>query len=161
MSWFTNITSVTELRNQYKKLLIRYHPDNNPNVDTTNIMQEINAEYDKLISCLKETDDSYPKDSSFSEDELKTVLKEVVKLKADITIEIVGSWIWIYGDTYSIKNQLKNLKFRWASRKKMWCWGTLTHQNNFSMDMEAIRTKYGSTVYRNRSTEDITTIGVG
>lgn len=50
MKWFreTEIQNVNDLRSAYKKLLIKYHPDNNEE-ETSLQMQEINAEYDSLF----------------------------------------------------------------------------------------------------------------
>ena len=54
MKWFNqeDLKDVNTLRAAYKRLLIKYHPDNNKN-DTTGMMQEINAEYDKLFEQIK------------------------------------------------------------------------------------------------------------
>lgn len=150
MKWFTDVNNVNDLRNLYKKLLIRYHPDNNPDTDTTTIMQEINSEYDALLKHFQRSDDYK---ETVSEEELKSVLNEVVKLKANITIELVGTWIWIQGDTYPVKRQLKELSFKWSAKKKMWYWGTLTHSCHTTMDMSYIRLKYGSTVYKMQNEE--------
>lgn len=56
MKWFRpeDLKDVNMLRTAYKKLLIKYHPDNNAK-DTTGIMQEINVEYDLLFQKLKDT----------------------------------------------------------------------------------------------------------
>ena len=42
MKWFAGCDNINVLRSEYKKLLIKYHPDNNKE-DTTKAMQEINA----------------------------------------------------------------------------------------------------------------------
>ena len=52
IKWLNSINSIDELRQKYKELLIKYHPDNNKD-DTTLQMQEINSEYDYLIKKLK------------------------------------------------------------------------------------------------------------
>lgn len=153
MKWFDNITDIEELRKKYKELLMRYHPDNNPDTDTTETMQDINSEYDRLIKTFKgiHTENNA---SDFSEDELKNVLNELVKIKANITIELVGRWIWVYGpDTKTIKNRLKELGFRWSPKKEKWHWGTSTHKNTKPVDMDFIRVKYGSTVYHPKDAE--------
>lgn len=54
--FFEGVKDVQELRKKYKELLKQYHPDNGGSVE---IMQEINAEYDKLFKVL-------PKDSTES-----------------------------------------------------------------------------------------------
>lgn len=149
MGYFQNIKDLNELRNAYKKLLIKFHPDNNPQMDTTNIMQEINAEYDALLQRFKSSSEyTSSAEADFNEDELKHILNELVKLNADIVIEIIGTWIWVKGNTYPVKSQLKALNFKWSSQKHMWYWGTLTHRVHNAMPMEYIRMKYGSTIYQ-------------
>lgn len=153
MEWFA-ADNIEELRDQYKKLLIMYHPDNNPDMDTTKFMQEINAEYDKILKQFA----SNQSDSEFSaekEFELKKVLKEVIRIKADILIELIGSWIWISGNTYSVKDKLKGLGFKWASKKHMWYWGVSGHRCSVPLPIEEIRAKYGSTAYRAQGEEPV------
>lgn len=48
--WFNNPKTLEELKKQYKKLAMAHHPDCG---GTTEEMQEINAEYDKLFAVLK------------------------------------------------------------------------------------------------------------
>lgn len=50
MKYFTGVKTIEELRQRYRKLLKKYHPDNeNGSVEIT---QEINAEYDCLFADL-------------------------------------------------------------------------------------------------------------
>lgn len=37
-----------------------------------------------------------------------------------IEIELVGSWIWVSGNTYPVKEQLKEAGIFWAGKKKKW-----------------------------------------
>lgn len=85
MKWFSDINTLAELRNKYKQLLLKYHPDNNPDVDTTSIMQQINSEYDELLKHFTSSQTNSQNDYS-TETELKNILNEVVKIKADILI---------------------------------------------------------------------------
>ncbi len=154
MKWFDNIATIDSLRQRYKELLIKYHPDNNPDTDTTKIMQSINSEYDRLLKTLKGVNSSHKTSADFSENELKNILNELVSLRANITIELIGHWIWVYGpDTKAIKKRLKELGFRWAPKKEKWHWGTSAHKSTKPMDMESIRSKYGSTVYNSSKEE--------
>lgn len=154
MKWFTAST-LNELRRQYKMFLVKYHPDNNPGMDTTKDMQEINAEYDVLLNQFAENQSSDV--SAEKESELKKVLNEVIKIKADILIELVGTWIWISGNTHPVRGMLSEIGFKWAHKKRMWYWGESGHKCTAPLAMEDIRAKYGSTVYRSQYKESIGT----
>lgn len=51
MKWFdkSKLHTVAELRTEYRRLLVKHHPDNGGKVSD---MQEINSEYDTLYSIL-------------------------------------------------------------------------------------------------------------
>ena len=157
MKYFNNINTLEELRKQYKELLKKFHPDN-PN-GSTEATQEINAEYDKLFQILKDKHDSktaggQDKKSSyedmkwdFAEDErLREVLSKIITFTG-INIEIIGNWIWIDGDTYSYKDEVKAMGFKWAREKKKWYYHTETFRkrSHKKLSIDDIRNYYGST----------------
>ena len=49
--WFAGITDVTDLRNKYRELIKKYHPDNNGDVA---VMQEINVSYNAKLKQIRE-----------------------------------------------------------------------------------------------------------
>ena len=62
-----------------------------------------------------------------------------------ITIELCGSWIWAF-DSYNYRKELKEMGFKYASKKKLWYWHNQEEKikNKKSKSMEEIREKYGS-----------------
>ena len=159
--YFENIRTLEELRKQYKELLKKHHPDNGGNLET---MQEINAEYDRLFKVLKdqhENNCSSDKTSAwndysnmkydFAEDEkLREMLNNIIHFSG-IDIELVGAWIWLSGNTYACKKELKELGFKWASQKKMWYWHSeaFRKKSHKTLSMDDIRNFYGSTSVKN------------
>lgn len=158
MKYFKNVETLEELRKQYKELLKKYHPDN-PN-GSTEATQEVNAEYDSLFKVLKDrherkseqtadTDKKSYEDMKydFSEDEkLREVLQSVIYL-SDITIELCGCWLWISGNTYQHREELKEHGFKYASKKKQWYWHgeSFRKKGTKTLSMDDIRSYYGST----------------
>lgn len=125
--YFNNINTLDELRKQYRDLLKLYHPDNaNGSTEAT---QQINAEYDQLFKILKNRHEAHSDNDNqnsnnnnmkydFTEDHiLREMLQKIIHMH-DVTIELVGAWLWISGNTYQYKNELKSLGFKWASQKK-------------------------------------------
>lgn len=158
MTYFKNVNTLEELRKQYKELLKRYHPDNPSG--STEATQQINQEYEKLFKLLKDKHDSKQTSNTkektsfynnmkydFSEDiKLREVLNKVINF-TDVTIELCGSWIWISGNTYQYKKELKEIGFKWASNKKAWYWHSeaFRKRSNKKLSMNDIRKYYGST----------------
>lgn len=167
MTYFKNVTTLEELRKQYKELLKKYHPDNiNGSTETT---QEINTEYDNLFKVLKDRHEKETTDNTtgkadfnnkkydFSEDKaLREVLQKIINYE-DINIEIVGCWIWVDGNTYNYKDSLKALGFRWAKEKKKWYFHTeaFRKRSHKKLSMEDIRDLYGSTEIQTEETKKL------
>ena len=100
MKWFKEVTSVEELRSQYKTLALKNHPDVGGSVKA---MQEINSEYDTLFARLKaekkEDKETYNNDENEEDKAFRVVLNQIISY--NMTIEIIGSWIW-----YKVYNKI-------------------------------------------------------
>ena len=161
MKYFKDVHTLEELRKQYKELLKKYHPDNPQG--STEATQEINAEYDRLFKLLKDkhkrksdntADSTNTNQSEYSKNmydwendkALREVLQKIINFD-EIEIEIVGAWIWLSGNTYNYKKELKELGFKWASQKKQWYFHTdiFRKKSHKSLSMDDIRSYYGST----------------
>lgn len=158
-TYFSNVQTLDELRKQYRDLLKKYHPDNGGSEEET---KAINIEYERLFKILKDkhtrqqdtTDGNTNNKSSFDnmrynfeEDELlREMLQKVIHF-SDITIEIIGNWIWISGNTYQYRKELKGLGFKFAGQKKSWYWHTdaFKKRSRKKLSMDDIRKYYGST----------------
>lgn len=145
MKYFENIKNLDELRTAYRKLLKKFHPDNQGGSEEAT--KAINAEYDILFKTLKNgaaTDQQETKYNYEADEALREVLKNIINL--DFDIEVIGSWIWCSGNTYAYKDQLKENGFRWANSKKMWYFHTEEYhkKSKKSLNIEDIRNYYGS-----------------
>lgn len=165
MTYFKDVNTLEELRKQYKELLKKYHPDNPQG--STEATQEINSEYDNLFKLLKnrhehKADNANDNNNSydnmkydFTEDiKLSEVLQHIIILEG-INIEIIGSWIWVDGNTYEHKDTFKTLGFRWAKEKKKWYFHTeaFRKRSKRKLSMDDIRDYYGSTEVKTESTK--------
>lgn len=140
--WFEGITDVTDLRNRYRELIKLHHPDNGGNVA---VMQEINATYDAKLKQIREgmADCEQERYDDASDNEFKAILNKIVNFNVDV--EIIGCWIWCF-NSYAYRQQLKELGFTYASKKKAWCWhlGEFKRKYRKEIDINKIRGKYGS-----------------
>lgn len=130
MVYFKNVKTIQELKKQYRDLIMKYHPDLNKE-DTTEIMQEINSQYDIIFTKVKDSFANangkiYIKENTETINDFKNIINKIITFK-DCKIEIIGTWIWISGNTKYYKDILKNLNFHWINNKKAWTY----HQDKF------------------------------
>lgn len=107
------------LKQAYRAAALKYHPDHGGD---KNIMKLVNAAYELLKN---ETWTVEEKEAADMETPLTETLKaqwEHVKYLKKINGEIVGSWIWLTGETWRYKKLLKDNGFRWSPNKKAWYW---------------------------------------
>ena len=158
MTYFKNINSIEDLKKLYRKLCQKNHPDNGGNVEK---MAKINNEYAERFNELKKAhNEKAAADESGNTrpinecpNEFIEIISHLVRLKG-LNVELCGSWIWISGETKEHKEELKAIKCRWASKKKMWYWRSEKDavRSKGAKSMEYIRSKYGSETY---STSDL------
>lgn len=126
MKYFVNVKTLEELKKEYRKLAKKYHPDLNKDKDTTEIMQEINREYEILFNQLK-NENKHTKNENVNT--FRDIINTLIKFE-NITIDIVGSWLWVYGKgTYSIKNKLLNIGFQYSPKHKKFYYAEYIGQN--------------------------------
>lgn len=146
MEYFENVKTIEELRKRYRELLKVYHPDNKNG--SLEITKEINKEYDILFTRLNNKNEI--KYTQEDDEEFRIILNEIINF--NMTVEIIGSWIWCF-DCYQYKDKLKELGFKWCSKKKAWTWHSSSYKSkrHKEIDIEMIRLKYGSKTIKKQS----------
>lgn len=155
MKYFSNVTTLDELKKQYRRLAMLHHPDHG---GSTSEMQAVNAEYDILHERLKKAHnqnaDEYHQTTETAE-EFRNIIESLLNFDG-VVVELCGSWIWCSGETKKYKEKFKAIGFRWSQNKKQWYWhheepGRKWRKGNTSMDQ--IRRKYGSQVFNAKREE--------
>ena len=149
MKYFNNPQTLEELKKQYRELAFKHHPDCGGDIEA---MKTVNAEYDKLFPKLKDVHktkdgETYTakQESAETAVQFKELINELMKMD-NITIEIIGCFVWITGDTKQHKEQLKELRFRWHSKKIAWYLAPEDYKKRSHKDYELdeIRAMYGT-----------------
>jgi len=150
MRYFSPIPKTCEeLKKFYRELSKTNHPDAG---GTKEAMQAINAEYTALFEGLKDihtTKDgetyTASKKTAETPDEFINIIDQMIHFE-HITIEIIGSFIWITGNTREYKEQLKVLGFKWSPNKTAWYLAPDGYRRHGKTQytMETIRGMYGS-----------------
>lgn len=149
-NYFANISTIPELKKEYRRLIKLNHPDNGGD---TWVMAAINNQYEELFNCLKAAHNSKAaadttgntKPMHECPEEFRDIIEKIINIP-NIKIELCGSWIWVSGNTKPYKELFKSLSFRWASKKCMWYWRNEADavRSKGTMSMDEIRNKYGS-----------------
>lgn len=116
-----NIKTLEELKKTYHRLCLKLHPDVGGSDEE---MKILNAEYETLFERVKnihvnKDGETYEKETDETPQEFQWLISELLKLDG-IEIEIIGCFVWIFGNTKPHKERLKALKFKWHSKKKCW-----------------------------------------
>ena len=144
--YFKNCKTKEDAKKLYKKLAFQHHPDKGGDVE---IMKAINNEFDEFIKNFKDNKKDSKKEYEFKSSTYRNLIEKLIKFD-DITIDIVGCFIWITGNTYNIKEELKQLGFKYSRNKKSWYIAPKEYMENRTnykkrYNMNEIKNKYGCT----------------
>ena len=143
---FSEVTGINEAKKVYKTLAKKLHPDVGGSEEEFKIL---NSVYTDFI----ENKIYFSNDFKIDLD-LEKIISQILHFE-NITIELVGSWIWLSGDTKEIKDKLKELGFKWASKKKMWYYGEMKGKSHGEKSIDEIKDKYGSKTFKKKENEKI------
>ena len=149
MKYFVNIQTIEELKKKYKELAKKLHPDLG---GTKEEFQKLNNEYDLLFKELKANKKSNK--ANIKDDKFKDIINELIKYN-ELTIEIIGSWLWISGNTYPLRDCIKNLGLLWSKGRKKWYYTNdeLDNKNTHykKKTYEELKQSYGYTTIKSAS----------
>lgn len=108
------------LKIAYREACRKYHPDHNPH--GLEMMKLVNLAYETLNKL-----ESWWTQSQAREASRQTPLTETIQNLVDqiahlggLKIELIGTWLWVTGNTRPVKDHLKKLGFKFSGKKQAW-----------------------------------------
>jgi len=135
--------SLDDLKMAYRIACKKYHPDINP--DGLELMKLINTAHDFLKAHVNQWTYTQTSNSQGIDEILQEIFDKIKHLDG-IKAEICGCWLWISGETRTHKAYLKEIKLRYAPKKKKWYWRPEGYKKKSKrvFSMNEIRLTFGS-----------------
>ena len=132
-----------DLKSAYRTACKKYHPDLNP--DGLELMKVINSAYAFLKENINKWNYTQQTSDTGLDEQIQAIFDKI-KHFVNVKSEVCGAWLWLEGETWRYKKELKELKFKWASKKRQWYWndGTFRKKSKRVLSMNEIRNLYGS-----------------
>lgn len=121
MKKFNDCKTLEELKKEYRKLAMKCHPDHG---GSTEEMQKVNNAYEARFEQVKnihvnQKGERYEKETQEAPSEFIDLIEKLMKMDG-IEIEVIGCFVWISGETKPHKDALKEMGFKWHSKKLCW-----------------------------------------
>lgn len=143
--YFTACKTLEELKKQYRDLCRKHHPDLGGDEE---VMKQINLEYERLLRAGSFAEEM---ERAGTDEDAESAFRELLErltVLSGLILEICGSWLWVTGNTYPYRAQLKEAGLKFASKKVAWFWRPEEQRsrNRKPMSLDEIRERHGSKV---------------
>ena len=151
MSYFKEAIKVEDIKYCYRELAMKFHPDRPGG--STEIMQEINQQYQQALQQANGQQSSNTDGKHFTyrynadiEQAIVEMIDVLLSIKMDsVNISLIGSWIWITGDTRPYKEDLKAIDCKYHGKRKCWFWSNDSGRSRYNKkdSLTELAEKYG------------------
>ena len=148
MKYFNTCKTAEDVKKTYKELAKKFHPDCGGDAEQ---FKEMIAEYEIVFEKLKTVHvtaegKEYRKETNETAWQFADIINKVIHFEG-VKIEIIGSWIWLTGNTLIYKEEIKKAGFFWSNNKKAWYYNgddrKSPRRGRYNMDQ--LRQKWGTT----------------
>lgn len=147
-NYFAACTTLDEAKKAFYALAKIHHPDRGGDTAT---MQEILRQFE---SFKPQTEKFAGESAQWNSAEYAAIVNALIAMP-EIIVEIIGSFIWVSGNTKPYKDAIKAVAVgdsyksaMWHSKKAMWYFAPVGYRKftGGEMSIDEIRNAYGSTV---------------
>ena len=125
--YFNKCFTAEDVKATFKDLAKKLHPDNGGNAeDFKNMMAEYTDAWKMYKNIHKtaegETYENTNEETAATDEEGKQYSELIMACMNfdNVVVEIIGSWIWLSGNTKMYSAEIKDLGFFWSKNKKAW-----------------------------------------
>lgn len=152
MTYFKHCKTIEDVKETFRDLAKKLHPDCGGDAEQ---FKKMMAEYTIIFKRLENVHRTGEKKTEQAEQESHTEYTESPEEFADIIskviymdgveIEIVGRWIWLSGNTYPYKEDIKAAGFFWSSKHKKWYYngGTKKSKKHSKLTFDQVKDIHG------------------
>lgn len=123
------------------------------------MQQEYQKAFDRLKNVHKtQNGETYEKQTTETAAEFMDIIEKIIHFDG-VKVEIIGSWIWLTGNTMAYKEEIKEAGFWWSKSKKSWYYNGETekkHKIRGHYNMNQLREKWGSVEVEKEERQRIT-----
>lgn len=139
MKYFENCKTAEDVKKTFHKWAAALHPDNGGSEEDFKAMM---TEYTQIFNRLKNihetaSGEEYTKETTETPEQFAEIVNKIIHFDG-VKIEIIGSWIWLSGNTYAYKDQIKEAGFFYSKNKKSWYYNGDTerkhHRGHYTMN---------------------------
>lgn len=146
MMYFTDCKTIEEVKAAYRKYAKQLHPDCGGSAEEfRKMMDEYEKAFDRYKNVHKAADGTtYEKNTTETAAEFAEIINTIIHMDG-IIIEIIGSWVWLEGNTYPYREQIKEAGFFFSKNKRAWYYNGDTERSRKKgrYSMKQIKEKFG------------------
>lgn len=152
--YFNNCETLEEVKARFHKLAKELHPDNAA-TGNAEAFRQMYSEYQTAFNTYKNIHKNhegktYTKETTETPEQFADLIRTLTRFNGCI-VELIGSWIWVSGNTKEYKDELKKLNFKFSAKKAAWYFheGDYHKRNGKVYNMDDLRNMWSSTQYEN------------